>query len=259
MTVRDARAPRRMLAGLTILLVGACLWAVVVTSPLVAAGTVAVGALTVAVFAIRAWRHVRVCRAFTAASVPGAVGDVAVRWLPFDAAAAVAGLGRPKVFCDPTLRSALDAEELRAVVLHERHHQLRRDPLRLIALDTISPIVERMPGGRQWIEDRRATIEIEADAYVLHHGTSRRDLIRALMKVGHGPAAQGAASFAPAVDQRLRALVEVDAGEGGPASARRGVLPLAIGMAGVAAVCVAGVAHHLVLAGATIGCAWSGC
>lgn len=255
----DGRDPRPMLAGLAALVVGACLLAVVVTSPLVALGTVAVVAVTATVFAVRAWRHARVSRAFIAASIPGAVDDVAVRWLPFDATAAVAGLRRPKVFCHPTLRSALDAEELRAVVLHERHHQIRRDPLRLIALDTISPIVQRVPGGQQWIEDRRAMIEIEADAYALARGTSRRDLIRALMKVGHVPAAEGAAGFAPAVDQRLRALVEVDVEERGPGSARRGALSLSIGMIGVAAVCVAGVAHHLALAGTTIGCVWSGC
>ncbi len=255
----DARARRRLLAALIALLVSACLSAVVVTSPPVAAAAGALGGATLAVFVIRAWRHGRLVRAFTAASTPGAVDGVAVRWLPFDAAAAVAGLRRPNVFCDPSLRRALNPDELRAVVLHERHHQLQRDPLRLVALDALVPLVTLVPGGRQWLEDRRAAIEIAADAYALDNGTSRRDLVRALLKVGHGPSPDGAASFAPAIDQRLRALVDIGTDEPGPTYRHSRGVRLSLGVAAVVAVCVAGVAHHLVVAGTAIGCVWSGC
>ncbi|MBW3577395.1 MAG: M56 family metallopeptidase [Actinobacteria bacterium] len=255
----EARARRRVLAALIALLVVACLSAVIVTSPPVAAAAGALGGTTLAVFVIRAWRHGRLARAFTAASTPGAVDGVAVRWLPFDAAAAVAGLRRPNVFCHPSLRGALNADELRAVVLHERHHQLQRDPLRLVALDTVAPLVTLVPGGRRWLEDRRAAIEIAADAYALGRGTSRRDLIRALLTVGHGPSPDGAAGFAPAIDQRLRALVEVGTDEPGATDRHSRPVRLSLGVAVVVAVCVVGVAHHLVAAGTTIGCVWSGC
>ena len=49
-----------------------------------------------------------------------------------DALAVTHGLVRPRVAVSTGLIEALDASELTAVLVHERHHLRRRDPLRLL-------------------------------------------------------------------------------------------------------------------------------
>jgi Zn-dependent protease with chaperone function len=50
-----------------------------------------------------------------------------------DAFAVTHGLLRPRILLSTGLVKALDAAELTAVLVHERHHMRRRDPLRLLA------------------------------------------------------------------------------------------------------------------------------
>jgi len=188
----------------------ACAAGIAASSPVLAVliGGV-LGVLAVAIMR-NARRHARVARALGAGSRPGAIEGIAVRLRPLSSHAGVAGLRRPEIFCDPTLARLLTAEELRAVVLHERGHQQRRDPLRLVVLASLAPALGRLRAGRAWIERRRADIEIRADADVLRHGVPRPVLARALLKLGGNETGYATAGFSSAVDLRLQALIDPD-------------------------------------------------
>lgn len=146
----------------------------------------------------------------------------------------VAGLARPDIFCDGALLDDLDDAELQAVTLHERAHQLARDPLRNTAVAVIAPLLTRFGGGRAWLERRAAEREIAADRYALAHGVDRRAIASALLKVPPAGAVH-AAAFAPAVELRLRALL----GDNLTVPGRRPWAAITVGAVVGAAVCLA--------------------
>ena len=77
------------------------------------------------------------------------------------------GIARPRIAISAGLLERLDDEELIAVLLHERRHQQRRDPLRYLALQALTAglfMVPLMPAVRQWVETR---IELAADRAAL--------------------------------------------------------------------------------------------
>lgn len=123
----------------------------------------------------------------------------------------VAGLSRPDIFCDAALLDELEDDEVGAVTLHERAHQLARDPLRNVAVSAVAPLLLRFHRGRDWLQRRAAAREIAADRYAMAKGADRRAIASALLKVPPAGAAH-AAGFGSAVDLRLRALLgdEVD-------------------------------------------------
>lgn len=241
------RAAKILAAALAV----ACVVGIAVSSP-VLTGLVS-GALVVFVAVVlrNAWRHAQVTRALAAGSRSGAIGGIAVWLRPLSSHAGVAGLCRPRIFCDPALTRRLTAAELRAVVLHERGHQQRRDPLRLVLLASLAPALGWSRAGRAWIERRRADMEIRADADVLRHGVPRPVLVRALLKLGGHEMEYATAGFSSAVDLRLQALVDPDR-EPPSASRWRGAL---VSIAVVFAVCVVAAAHHLMMAAGSFGCA----
>ena len=128
----------------------------------------------------------------------------------------VAGLVRPRIYCPADLAERLDAGELRAVLIHERHHQRTHAPARLILLAAIAP-VGRVGMCGSWLEGRRAAIEIAADVHALDAGAGRPELARALFKLGSASLAPGLPSYTSASELRLRHLV----GETSPS--RRGL------------------------------------
>jgi hypothetical protein len=163
--------------------------------------------LVVAILA-EARRHHRLCRGLTALSRPASLAGQPVRLLPGLVAPVVAGLTRPHIFCPTDLPDRLDEDELVAVVLHERHHQLERAPARLLVLAALTPLVRRMPIGRAWLEAQRARVEIAADRYALQAGASRLALAGALVKLSPRAGASWAPGFAVAADLRIAALLE---------------------------------------------------
>lgn len=168
-------------------------------------------------------------------SVVGQVAGTAIRRGAVGGSAFVAGLARPAIFCDDRLLDELTAEELRAVALHERAHQIARDPLRNAVVAAVAPLLGRCPRGKDWLERRAAHREIAADRYALANGADRSAIAAALFKVPP-TAAVHAASFAPAVDLRLRALLgeDVETVEG-----RSWSRVVALGVAAGGTVCVA--------------------
>lgn len=154
-----------------------------------------------------AWRHQRLAASMARLAYPATIEGHSIGLVPGLGAALVAGLRRPRIYCADDLPLRLDAEELRAVILHERHHQIEGGPARLVLIGALAPVLGRFASGRAWLELERARIEIAADAYALDAGASRPALASALIKLAPSPTMSVAPGFASAVDLRVRALL----------------------------------------------------
>lgn len=161
-------------------------------------------------------RHSRLARAFSSLAQPASVMGQRVGVVPGINGAVVAGVARPAIYCSEDLMGALEDEELAAVLLHERHHQRTRAPLRLVILAAAGRFIDWSAVGRRWLDRRRAAIEIAADAYVISTGLPRPVLARAILKLHDAHSEVPAAGFGGAVDLRLRALVGNEAAEDRP-------------------------------------------
>lgn len=177
-------------------------------APIVVAGVAALAALSVAL-AWRGYRHQRLAEQLGSWALPTTLAGIAVQGLPQAEAPFVAGLRHPQIFCSPGLPASLAPDELRAVLLHERYHQIDRAPAKLVLLETLAPLVGRLPAGGPWLARRVAELEIAADRHALAHGSSRPALARALLKLTPIQASIGLGiGFASAADLRLRALLD---------------------------------------------------
>src|SRR2546421_8523116 len=67
-----------------------------------------------------------------------------------EAFAVTHGLRRPRILLSTGLVEALDAAELTAVLVHERHHLWRWDPLRLLAARLLAGYGWFLPLLRWW-------------------------------------------------------------------------------------------------------------
>lgn len=151
------------------------------------------------------WRHHRFVMSLHRLSWDGHLGGVPVRFLP-GAVPFVAGIIRPRVYCDPELAAALTPSQQRAVALHELHHQRRRDPLRLQFGGALRPVASVSPTVRNHLAMWEAGYEIAADQYALRHGATRRDVAGALAAVLEHGGLRVAPGFASTADLRIRAL-----------------------------------------------------
>ena len=174
--------------------------------PLLVIG-LAVALLLVVAISREAWRHQRLAASLGRLAHQAMIDGRPVALVPGLGAAVVAGLRRPRIYCADDLPERLDPEELRAVILHEHHHQLDRGPARLVLIGALAPVLGRFEAGRAWMERERARIEIAADAFALESGASRPALASALLKLASSPGLSAAPGFASAVDLRVRALV----------------------------------------------------
>lgn len=160
-------------------------------------------------FVHAAHRHRQWTHQLTRRAARDRVADTDVRLGVVPQGAVVAGLLRPTIYCDTSLVSRLSHDELRAVLLHERAHQRALDPLRLILLSLVAPLLRRSLRGQWLVERLRAEREILADRYAIRHGTSPSVIASALLKMpGHSSAA--VAAFGNATELRLRALLGDD-------------------------------------------------
>lgn len=183
--------------------------------------------------------HHRVSRALRRTARPDTLGGQSVGLVPGITAACVAGIRRPTIYCSDDLATRLDADELQAVLLHERHHQLTHAPARLIALAGLATVVARTNRSRAWLERQRAGIEIAADRHAIGAGAERSVLARALLKLDAGSPTLSLVGFASAVDMRVRALLDKPNPDPAP---RIGPSPMtfATGACLVAILCLAG-------------------
>ena len=155
----------------------------------------------------KAYRHHRLSRQLHAIGRRSVVAGIEVRELSGATGAFVAGLHRPQIFCSPVLDSDLEPEELRAVLLHERFHQLDRAPTKLVVLEALAPALRLASGGRAWLARRLAALEIAADRYAVREGSSRSALARALFKLAPTGTVSVGIGFASATDLRVSALL----------------------------------------------------
>lgn len=162
---------------------------------------------SIAAMVYQAGRHERLAHGLARLAYRGTLAGEPVGIVPGLTAPLVAGLWTPRIFSGDDLEARLDEEELRAVMLHERHHQRDRATLRLVALSALAPILGRTVSSRAWLERERARIEIAADAYALAEGVSRPAMASALLKLSAGPGVTWAPGFATAADLRVRALL----------------------------------------------------
>jgi hypothetical protein len=146
------------------------------------------GVLVAALATVRAARAGATLQAATrrATTLPGApmrVGETPITVLPGAAVFAfTAGWLRPRIYVSAGATDALSPAELAAVVAHERHHQHRRDPLRLAARAIAAEALFFLPGMRR-LQRRLADLaELEADAAATHAaGGDRQPLAGALL------------------------------------------------------------------------------
>jgi Zn-dependent protease with chaperone function len=172
---------------------------------------VALGASMAVLSATIGWTafgHHRLSLQLRAAATPAAVAGVDVQELAGVESVFVAGLRRPDIFCSPQLSALLEPDELRAVLLHERYHQLDRAPAKMVVLEALAPPLRAFQSGRAWLAFRLASLEIAADRHALDQGISRGAVARALLKLAPMPTPGLGVGFASAIDLRLQALVD---------------------------------------------------
>lgn len=124
------------------------------------------------------------------------------------AVACTAGPLAPKIFLGTHVLASLDHDELQAVILHERAHRLRLDPLwaALVGIvRALTPTSLVRPDVASHVEAHR---EIRADRAALRGGATRRALAASLLKVPASPV--GVVGFASVSELRVRALLDDD-------------------------------------------------
>jgi len=94
------------------------------------------------------------------------------------------GLLRPRIYLSTAALVELDDDELRAVVAHERHHQRRRDPLRLLAAHAAGEALFFLPVLRHLRERYSALAELAADEAAVAAVGDRSVLASALLTFG---------------------------------------------------------------------------
>ena len=161
----------------------------------------------VASYAWQARGHHRLTTAMRRLALTGELAGQRVDFVPGLGSPFVAGLWSPRIFCGSDLAAHLDEEELHAVLLHERHHQRDRAPLRLVGVAALAPALGRTRAGRAWLERRWARVEIAADRYAVMQGASRAAIARALLKLPPVDGVGWAPGFSTAGDLRVRALL----------------------------------------------------
>jgi len=100
------------------------------------------------------------------------------------------GFLRPRIFLSTKLVEILDENELRAVILHESHHQRSKDPLKDLVVSFISDFLFFLPASNFLKKAFHLTSELTADRYSVDSQVDPLDLASSLLKVQklNGPA-----------------------------------------------------------------------
>lgn len=116
-----------------------------------------------------------------------------------------AGLLKPQVYVSSGAVKRLDETALKAILLHERHHALRHDPLRLAIGRVLTRALFFLPGLRQLAIQQQALSELSADESAIEASAENRSaLARAMLSFSDIPGEGGSAGIDPGrVDQLL--------------------------------------------------------
>jgi hypothetical protein len=110
-----------------------------------------------------------------------------------------AGLFRPRVYVSTGAVAILDEAALSAVLAHEHHHALRRDPLRLAAGRVLAGALFFLPGLADLVERQQALAELSADESAVHVAPANRSaLARAMLSFSDIPGSSGSSGIDPA-------------------------------------------------------------
>ena len=107
------------------------------------------------------------------------------------------GLARPRIYVSTGALAELSAAELHAVLVHERQHRRRKDPLRLMMLRVLEHALPFLPGLPRIADRYAALAEVAADEAALARTGDRRSLARALVMFGARGQPAGAVGIAP--------------------------------------------------------------
>ena len=109
-----------------------------------------------------------------------------------------AGFLRPRVYLSTGALAGAPEEELRAVVAHEHHHVIRRDPLRLLVLRILADALFFLPALRGMSARYASLIELAADEAALQVVGRRQPIAAALLRFSRAqPEAAAVAAIAP--------------------------------------------------------------
>lgn len=122
-----------------------------------------------------------------------------------DALAFTAGGARPRLYLTDTLVDCLRPDELDSVLVHERAHARRRDPLRQALRRASADIVFFLPLLEWWGRRQSHRAELAADRGAIT-AVSRRALAGALWMVGGGEGRRGS-GFGTAGEARVAQLL----------------------------------------------------
>jgi Zn-dependent protease with chaperone function len=144
--------------------------------------------------------HLRAQRRFVAALPPSPrrhLHGTAVTVIDdADPDAFCAGWLRPAVYISSGALERLTEPELRAVLAHERHHQLRRDPLRICAARILGEALFFLPALRRSADRYAALAELAADEAAVAVG-GRGPLASALLSLGSSARSPSVVGIAP--------------------------------------------------------------
>lgn len=93
------------------------------------------------------------------------------------------GVLKPRVCLATGLLGLLDDEELTAILLHERHHLLRHDPLGVLASRSLAAAVGILPVARQLVARYLLARELDADYHAIETLGSGAPLASAILKL----------------------------------------------------------------------------
>ncbi len=117
------------------------------------------------------------------------------------------GWVRPRICISTGVVARLNESEVKALLLHERHHLLRRDPLKSAISRVLASAFFFLPVIRALQQQYMVAKEIEADEHVLLGQGSNRPLLGALYKLllqqthPHGSNEAGALAVAGSTDE----------------------------------------------------------
>jgi Zn-dependent protease with chaperone function len=118
----------------------------------------------------------------------------------------VRGFLRPTICLSTGLIAVLTPEELEAVVLHERWHALRRDPLRLALVQSLTYPLRARPGVQEIVFQHSLALEVAADKHAVQTMRSTRGVASALLRLITCHEQRSVAAFSSLIDVRVAIL-----------------------------------------------------
>ena len=110
-----------------------------------------------------------------------------------------AGLLRPRIYITTGALARLDAPALDAVLVHERQHARRRDPLRLAASRVLARSLFFLPALRELRRGQELLAEVSADETAVRAAAGDRSaLARAMLSFSEAPEASNSFGVDPA-------------------------------------------------------------